>query len=228
MTLRTSILALLVAASAVSTQAATQTFNNTITVGGTSTNGDLNLGQFNSSLGTLTGVSISVNALSIQGSFWAKGPNVSISAFTDTIRLRQNPNNLLGFTQIQQTLDADGDLSISPDIFATQLNNVTQTSFSITPYSVTSDQTYVIGSSFWGAYTGTADIVFQLRNSPSLTISGGSGTFDTALATGFADMSVTYTYTPTPVPEPSTYGLMLGGLALAAVAIRRRSKAVKA
>jgi hypothetical protein len=226
--MRTSLLALLVAASAVSTQAATQTLSTSGTVGGTSTYLDLNLGQFNSSLGTLTGVTIKVNQLSVQGSFWAKGPNVNISVFNDQIRLRQSPDNVLGFTQIQQTLDADGDLSISPDIFTTQLNSETQTNFSITPYTVISDQSYVIASNFWGAYTGIADIVFQVRNAPSLTISGGTGEFDTSLATGFVDMSVIYTYDAAPVPEPSTYGLMLGGLALASVAIRRRRKAVKA
>ena len=34
-------------------------------------------------------------------------------------------------------------------------------------------------------------------------------------------------YLGTPVPKPSTYGLALGGLALVAVAVRRRNKVSK-
>ena len=226
--MRTS-LALLVAAAA-SASAATISYSNTLSVNGTNTYSNLTLSKFNSNLGTLTGVTITVNELSVDGYFSATAINGNgvLSGFTTTATLRQAVGSNLGFTTITGVADAADTLVISPGVGTILTQDIAQT-FSVTKYYLAQDAVTNVDSSNWANYTavGSGQVVtFQLKNNPSASVTAPTGQFTTTPVTGFADITVTYTY-DAPIPEASTYGLILGGLALAGAAVRRRKQLAK-
>lgn len=75
----------------------------------------------------------------------------------------------------------------------------------------------------WFVGNGTFDMIVD--EIFAVAVGGTNYTLDSAglVSTG----SVTLTYYYGPIPESSTYGIALGGLALAAVAVRRRKQAAK-
>lgn len=226
--MRLPILALTAAAATAS--AATVTYNNTATdFANNSTYTNLTLSQFDNTQGaylgaTLTGVTITINSLTYAGSFTANadGANATINSATGTIALRGS-SSTLGFTEV---VSSDNSLTLSPSTPSLVLDGNTDT-FTVTPITPVSGASSTIDVSFFNAYTGTGTVAFQVRASnPNVNASTtGDVFYDRSLISGFADVTVTYTYTP--VPEPSTYGMILGGLALAGAALRRRQKAAK-
>lgn len=224
--MRLPILALVAAAAVASAE--TQSYNASTTAFGNNTYNSLALTKFDTSLGTLTSVTLTLNELSIEGFFSATaiGGNGQLSFFGTTARLQQNPVNTLGFAAEVGTQSTDDALVVNPGVGTLLTQDIAQ-QFSITKYIFVTNEVTTVDSSLWSAYqaNGGGYIYFQLKNNPQATVTAPTGQFTTTNATAFADITVTYTYTPSPVPEPSTYGAILGGLALAGAAIRRRRKA---
>lgn len=221
-------LALFLLASSGAASAATISYSNTGTALGNSTYVDIALTKFDPSLGTLTGVTLTLNEFSVSGSFTATAASGSgvLNYFGTTATVRQKSTNLLGFSQQIGSASTDEDLVISPGVGYT-LNQGQSQIFSITEYVFLSNLVSNISSANWAAYEGAGNVFLQLKNSPVASLTAETASFSTAAATSFADFTVTYTYTAAPVPEPSTYGIVLGGLALIGAVVARRRKISK-
>lgn len=216
----------------------TLSYTNSATAGGNNTFVDLALNKFDTGLGTLTGVVVTVNFARLGGSFTVSTPAEATEVATvlddpaplGRVTVRQSTNNALGFTQLGQTPVA---IATTPGLpFEVPAPNGLQ-QFAVTTTNVWTDQSQNIASGFWSAYQsagGVGSVIFQVRNSPDISISGGFYSLNSLAFTAEANMIVTYTYEsgPTPVPEPGTWAvgaLLFGGAGFTAW---RRRRAVAA
>ena len=209
-------------------------FTNSSTALGNNSYVNLALGKFDTGLGTLTGVVVTVNFTTIEGSFTVSTPGDSATpadiSFADArITIRQAATNTLGFTQLGQTAFA---MTTTPGMpFVVPAPNGSET-LGVNTTNVFVGNFQNISSGFWSAYQsvgGVGSVVFQVRNSPDIAVSGGIYSLNALAFTATADMTVTYSYTagPTPVPEPGTWATA-GLLVAAAGYIRwRRSRSAK-
>jgi PEP-CTERM motif len=180
--------------------------------------------QFNSSLGTLTGVAVVYNTVDFSGDLALLSVNAATGStasydFWTGLELK----NLPGVAAINPFLQ-------SPTV------HMSCTSSGGSEFSTcSSDHLFNFGSIAGSqglspspnlsAYIGSGTVPFQLVSLDSITNKTlvddtGSG-IETRLATGNIYLEYTYTAATSGTPEPSTFGLMGAGLAAAAL-IRRR------
>ena len=213
---------LMLMAMAGAAHAASVSFTNNATAAGNNTYVNLALGKFDTGLGTLIGVVVTVNFNTIGGSFTVSTPNDSltpadVNSADARITIRQATTNSLGFTQIGQS--TFGVVTTPSLMYSVPAPSGSET-FAVTSTNVFVNNVQNISSTFWGAYQsagGLGSVIFQVRNNPDINISGGVFTLNALAFTSTADMTVTYNYTPTaPIPEPGTWAvgaLLLGGAA---------------
>lgn len=190
----------------------------------------LSFAKFDTTLGTLTGVTFSIDHIVLAGYFTVTSSGLAgaVESFSANVRVRQfaSPVPSLGFPQYSNTLD-DTEIAFYDDNFAPltiplSLAQNVATEVGIDNAVVVEDRDSIISSSFWSNYVGLGSVDLEFRNLAGIVQSGGAGSFDSTTVAADGIFTLTYTYTPAPIPEPSTYGLILGGLALAGAAIRRR------
>jgi hypothetical protein len=207
-----------------SAQQSSISFTNSATANGLNTYFNIALGKFNSNLGSLDAVTVTLNYAQLGGSFKliATEPNLdqTVDGAAGRVIVRQSPTNSLGFTQQGETAFTVGTTPGTPYTVPA----LGQQTFAVTPLNAFTNIAQSINSSFWSAYTapgGTGDVVFQVKNRPDITVEGGVFTLDATDFTVETSMTVTYTYT---VPEPSTYALLaLSAIGVAAYRWRRRA-----
>jgi len=189
----------------------------------------LNLPKFNTGLGTLTGVVVTVNFLSLDGSFTVRavaGTTATLNFVGAITTLSNAPNNNLGFGLYSNQTT----VLTTPGLSTVTTGPATNT-FTLTPTNVLFNVSETIANTFWSAYqtNGSGDVFFTFQQTPIIQVTGGPGSFgyNSTLFEGHTEMTVAYTYDPSvAVPEPSTLisGALVAATALVGSVIRRRRK----
>lgn len=211
-------------------------FTNNAVAAGNNTFVNIALNKFDTGLGTLTDVVVTVNFTTIGGNFTVSTPGDSftpadVESAAARVTVRQATTNSLGFTQLGQTSFG---VSTSPGLTYTVPAPSGSQVFAVSSTNVFVNNSQNISSSFWSAYQsagGAGSVIFQVRNNPDITVSGGVFNLNALAFTADANMTVTYTYNPTTaVPEPGTWavGALLVGVAAYTLSRRRQSTVVEA
>jgi hypothetical protein len=191
------------------------------------------LNKFDTGLGTLTDVVVTVNFVTVGGSFsvTSTGSPSSVTAIGSIPILQATTNAPLGYTDFN-TGFSSFPVSSSPSAPFSVPASSSQL-FTIGSTNVLENNIQSIAPTFWSSYQsigGVGSIVFEIANFPSVTVAGSGFTLDASAFTATANMTVTYNYTPTaPIPEPGTWAvgaLLLGGAAYS-VWRRRQNTAVE-
>jgi len=219
-----SLAALLLASSS---QAATLSYTNQTTAAGNNTPVDVNLSKFNTGLGTLTGVTVTVDFLALEGDFditTTTATSVTFLSAQGQTTLVQGTNNALGFTGYTNTTS----VTTTPGT-NTVIPGNSSSNFLVDPTLVLSNQVQSINNTFWSAYqtAGSGNITFSLNKNPIITVSGGTYSVNSVDFVADVQMIVTYDYDPsTAVPEPATAvaGALVIAVGLVVSARRRRAR----
>ena len=192
----------------------------------------LSYNKFDSSLGTLTSVTVTTSLTKSGGSLYLDNDSATPASGTvsQTVRIDLTSgdvplvatvgsvgSNVAASTNFSVSLAADngGDAAGYQDDAGT--DNGGQ-AFA----DVSTSQTKTVHSVFQSSYegTGTFDIAVEgIQSFNTSTVSGAAGSFTNSVATG--EVVITYNYTAiAPIPEPAS--ALLGGLGLIALLRRRR------
>lgn len=189
---------------------------------------------FNSSWGTLNSVTLRVDSVSVAGSLIFNQGVVgssTIQSIESKLYVYQGDTELgvlynglsADLVSAPTTLSAVSPtlpLSVAENNSATfTLSTGQYVLTSSSPLTVTLTQAGDLADYCGSGVSYAPEFIFNLDVSLVGSM-GGSPIYDYAGVSSLANVSLTYDYTA--VPEPSTYGLVLGALALAAVALRRR------
>ena len=184
---------------------------------------DFNLSQFDTTLGTLTGVQLIVDFSTLQGSFQVGNPtgSVAIVSQADNVLTIQAVTSGLGYAAKHGYIYS---MTTTPDWNTASIAAADLVTFTIGGGQnlLTNDQTS-ISSSYFDAYKGSGSITLKAKDVNSVTTSGVSYTVDSSNTS--ANTKVTVKYTFTAIPEPTTLALCVGGLGMLLVGQRigRRS-----
>lgn len=174
--------------------------------------------QFNPSLGTLIGISLSIQESNDSGSFNVINLGTigqRVRNPIDFITLTDNQGSGGGYTGSNTTLVTTPG-TVSPGHLLPAGGNQTYTLTEkslIASTPVTKDL-----SGFLATYTGTGTVSFGAKITPQVTVAGGTGTQNLDNWTNSTKIALVYTYA---VPEPSS--ALLGGLGVLALLRRRRA-----
>jgi hypothetical protein len=181
---------------------------------------------FDPSLGTLNSVTFYLNYVSASGSTnftqGNSGTNSVIRGFTGNVTLQAGYSGNGTYNGLSsEMVTTDHSLLVDLSLPQTVQKNGSAT-FNLNggQYLVASPVSYNVTS---GDFTGTGNApTFTLvaNYSTDMTTTGRFATMSYTDVSTLANISLVYDYTA--VPESSTYGIGLGVLALAAVAVRRR------
>jgi hypothetical protein len=191
---------------------------------------DITVPQFNTTLGTLTGVKVSVLA-EAYGSIAltnaaASGGNVTVTDISATLSVK-NPsttNTASGYgTTKTSTLEG---LNTTDDWNSASLAPQESKTFNIDAGQSFTIADVNIDSSKFSYYQGTGSVTFQAKAPTTATISGAQLTSDASLAGANVQYQITYTYDEAPSVSavPETSSVIFSGLLLGSGLLVRRRK----
>jgi len=190
------------------------------------------LGKFDTGLGTLTGVTLTVFCIE-QGystvSNLSLTTAVKVKSLTDYIEVVSNQTDATDYVSSSKTFITNPSTA---GINGNSLPANTTRSYTINATQIlVNNETVAITSDYWAAYSsigGVGTVSFDAVNAPNISVTGAEATLNNNNVTANTTLTLTYTYDvnpgPVPVPEASTVivQLLIVGAGIGLFVIRRR------